>query len=371
MQQLSGRERLKRVFKRLEVDRMPARIWGTDPLFPKKGWQPLYELTEKHELEIIREWGVPAQNLPPLYVCREEKTVREGMIEYKTVIETLKGNLTRIYSRPADGSPGYCRKHFVESEKEAVIWLAIDFPKAMPSVDAYFELEKRTGARALLMVDLASPFLEVHGLIGSELFAYWVYDAPALLHAMIEKCFKKTEDLVKYYLSLNIGDAYGWGGPELCIPPLASVEAFREFELSYDKKLIDLIHNHGKLVWIHSHGDMSVVLNDFIGAGVDCLNPMEPPPANKITLAEALNICRGKMALDGGVNDNDFDLLSSAEMKCVVERTVSQIGAQDAFILCPTSTPNTSGDKPPTSRRIENYKQFVETAIKMRKYLKA
>jgi len=345
---------------------MPIRLWGVEPLSPRKGWQPLYDLTENYELEIIREWGVPAQKLPPLYACWEEKSVKGEMAEHITTIKTLNGNLTQIHCGPADGSPGYCRKHFIENEKDADIWLALDFPKMIPSADAYFELEKKTGARALLMVDLASPFLEVHGLLGSELFGYWVYDAPSLLHAMIEKCFKKTEELVKYYLSLNIGDAYGWGGPELCIPPLASIEAFREFELSYDKKLIDLIHNRGKLVWVHSHGDMSMVLRDFIDAGVDCLNPIEPPPVSKITLAEALKICRGKMALDGGIEDGEFDVLEPDKMKIIVERTVSQISAKDSFILCPTSTPGTSAGLSP--RRIENYKQFIETAVKRRDY---
>jgi len=367
MKGLTGRERLIRAFKRLEVDRMPIRIWGVDPFFPRQDWRPLYELIEKYQLEIFREWGEQDQGVPPQYKFRDEqRTVNGEMREDKTIIAVPGGDLTQISCQPLDGSPGYVRKHFIGDQGEAEIWLANEWPQALPSGDSYFKLQKKSGERALLMVNICEPFLEAHRLIGSELFSYWIHDQPSLLHAMIAKCFKRTKNLLKHFLSLDIGDAYGWCGPELCIPPLASIAALREFVLHYDRKLIDLIHDHGKLVWVHSHGDMSTVLKEFMDAGVDCLNPIEPPPVGKITLAEALKTCHGKMALDGGIEDGDFDRLAPDEMVKTVERTASQVRQNDSFILCPTSTPCTLAVLSP--KRMENYKQFVKTAVKWRDY---
>ena len=56
---------------------------------------------------------------------------------------------------------------------------------------------------------------------------------------------------MKQALAADIGDCFGWVGPELCIPPLASPAHFREYCFEYDKPLIDLIHDAGKLVWVH------------------------------------------------------------------------------------------------------------------------
>jgi len=132
------------------------------------------------------------------------------------------------------------------------------------------------------------------------------------------------------------------------------------------KKIIELIHSENKLVWVHCHGDMKPVLNYFIEMGIDCLNPMEPPPVGKITLKEAKEICKGKMAIDGGIEDGAFDTLKPEEMEKLVEETIAQGKPWYGFILCPTSSPTTYAKLLP--RHIENYKVFVETAVKIRDY---
>ncbi|MCS7180618.1 MAG: hypothetical protein NZ891_04625 [bacterium] len=141
---------------------------------------------------------------------------------------------------------------------------------------------------------------------------------------------------------------------------------FMEFVFNYDKKLIDLIHNENKLVWVHCHGDMAPVIERFIEMGVDCLNPVEPPPVSKITLKEMKRICKGKMCLEGGVEDGYFDTLRPQQMKEIVEKIIEEGKPGGGFVLCPTSTPNTFPVLLP--RHIENYKVFVETGVKLRDY---
>ena len=366
---MTPRQRLIRVFQRKEVDRLPIRIWGVDPLFPRKDWQILYDLVEKYELEIIRNWFPAKEELPPLPYEKEVSEViseKSGLKEIKTVIKTPKGNLTQIYYQPIDGSPGYVKKYFIENRSDAERWLSLPEQKLLPKIDSYWELERKTGNRAMLMVGIDEAMYSVHRLMGSELFGYWLYDERELLHTMIEKSYQEIEKLVKHYLSFNLADAYGWVGPELCIPPLASVKDFKEFVFNYDKKIIDLVHEAGKLVWVHCHGDMKPILREFIDMGVDCLNPMEPPPVSKITLKEAKDICKGKMALDGGIEDGSFDLLKPGEMENLVRETIEQVKPGGGFILCPTSSPKTWPTLLPHHK--ENYRVFVETAVSLRDY---
>ncbi|MCM8825700.1 MAG: hypothetical protein NC937_06135 [Candidatus Omnitrophica bacterium] len=366
---MTPRERLIRVFKRMDVDRMPIRLWGVDPMFPvRDDWAILYQLTEKYELEIIRPWGPSKEEMSesPCDLQTEEKIVSEkGIKEIITTIRTPKGPIKSVFCQPLSGAPGYTVKHFIESVDDAKKWLSI--PDAgLPGVQSYFELEKKTAGRAMLMIGIDQAMYTVQRQMGSETFGYWLYDERELLKEMIDKAFREIENLVKHYLSRNLGDAYGWVGPELCIPPLASVRDFYEFVVEYDRRIIDLVHNAGKLTWIHCHGDMKPVINGFIEMGLDCLNPIEPPPVGKITLAQAKEICKNKMCLEGGIEDGIFYTKKPEEIKKTTVETIHQGKPGGAFILCPTSSPNTAAKLP--DYVVENYRVFVETAVSMRDY---
>ncbi|HOK81112.1 MAG TPA: uroporphyrinogen decarboxylase family protein [bacterium] len=366
---MTPRERLIRVFQCLDVDRMPIRLWGVDPMFPvRDDWKPLIELTEKHQIEIIRTWAPSGEEIPEP-VCKQydtEKTIPGKEIkEIITTIETPAGLLTQIFYQPLSGAPGYIKKHFIGDTTDAKKWLSIPDSR-LPKIDSYFELEKKTGSRAMLMIGIDEAMYMVQRLMGSEVFGYWLYDERELLKEMIDRAYRKIEKLVKHYLSSKLGDAYGWVGPELCIPPLASVKDFYEFVVEYDRKIIDLIHESGKLSWIHCHGDMKPVLEGFIDMDLDCLNPIEPPPVGKITLAEAKHICKGKMCLDGGIEDGIFYTCKPEQIRQITIETIQQGKPGGGFILCPSSSPNTAAVLP--EYVIENYKIFVETAVELRNY---
>ncbi|MGC8804951.1 MAG: uroporphyrinogen decarboxylase family protein [Candidatus Ratteibacteria bacterium] len=366
---MTPRERLIRVFQCLDVDRMPIRLWGVDPLFSvRDDWKSLIELTEKYELEIIRTWAPSSEEIPES-VCKQYNTERviseKQTKEIITTIETPDGLLTQIFYQPLSGAPGYIRKHFIEDVSDAKKWLSIPDSK-LPEINSYFELEKKNGSRAMLMVAMDEAMYMVQRLMGSEVFGYWLYDERELLKEMIDRAYRQIEKLAKHYLASKLGDAYGWVGPELCIPPLASVKDFYEFVVEYDRKIIDLVHESGKLTWIHCHGDMKGVLEGFIIMGLDCLNPIEPPPVGKITLAEAKQICKGRLCLDGGIEDSIFYTHTPEQIKQITIETIQQGKPGGGFILCPSSSPNTAAVLP--NHVIENYRIFVETAVKLRNY---
>ncbi len=366
---MTSKERLIRVFKNQEIDRMPIRLWGVDPMFPdRQDWKVLYDITEEYELEIIRNW-YPSKNESPELPYKSsviEKILPEkGLKEITTTIFTPKGPLENVFCAPFTGAPGRVKKYFIEDVDDAKKWLSIPDAKT-PEVNSYFELEKKTGNRAMLMVDIDEAMYMVQRLMGSEIFGYWLYDERELLKEMIDRAFNKLEKLVKHYLSHKIGDVYGWVGPELCIPPLASVKDFYEFVVEYDRKIINLVHDAKKLTWIHCHGDMKPVINGFIEMELDCLNPIEPPPVGSITLAQAKEICRGRMCLDGGIEDGAFYTMKPDGIRDLTIETIKQGKPGGGFILCPTSAPSTAAVLP--DYVIENYKIFVETAVSMRDY---
>jgi hypothetical protein len=371
MPRLSSRERLKRTFRCQPVDRMPIRLWGVDPMFAtgKPTWAPLFEMVEQHELDIVREWSATAEDWGrPVSVWRSERRESdrpEWWLRVET-IDTSAGPLTRSSYEPKDGRPGYWKKRPIETVEDARRWLSIPFREPRFATDSYFDLERKSGDRALLMVFIDEAFYAVQRLLGSETLALWLIDERPLLKELIEHEFRQIEAEVKRYLAHGVGDAFGWVGPELCIPPLASPRDFREFVVAYDKRLVDLIHDAGKLVWLHCHGDMQPVLEDFIEMGVDCLNPIQGPPVGGLTLAEAKARVAGRMALEGNVENGDFDRLRPEQMEQVVAETVHQGKPGGGFILCPTSDPNTWASL--NRGHIDNFRAFVETGLRLADY---
>ncbi len=369
---MSGRERLLRVFRQQETDRMPIWLWGVDPMFKsgRPSWEPLYELVEKYELDIMRSWTPRPKNPPPNTAPSPERNQSEhqDMWEYKFVIKTPKGDLTQIYLAPKDGSPGYVKKDYIKTAEDAEKWLSLPHKIVEPDldIDSYFDLLKKTGDRTIIMVGIGEAMYSIEALMGSETFGFFLMDHRDLLHEMIHRAYENIENFVKYCLKHNIGDYFGWVGPELCIPPLASPKDFREFVFKYDKPIIDLIHEAGKLVWVHCHGDMKPVLLDFVEMGVDCLNPIEPPPVGGLTLAEAKRLVNGRMTLDGGIENGAFDLLEPDEMERLVEETVAMGKPGGCYIFGQTSDPGTWVSL--NEKHIANFKVFVETAVRLADY---
>jgi uroporphyrinogen-III decarboxylase len=117
------------------------------------------------------------------------------------------------------------------------------------------------------------------------------------------------------------------------------VRDFREFVVQYDAPLIELVHRRGGYVWCHSHGQMGPVLELFADMGVDCLNPIEPPPMGDVTLAQAKARVGQRMCLEGNVEQGDFYVSTPDEMRQKVATAIREGAPGGGFILCPTSSP--------------------------------
>jgi hypothetical protein len=361
---------LRRVFKCQDIDRLPIRIWGVDPLYASAdpSWQPLYEMTEQYELDIIRSWSptVVEEPAPPAPTSERRDSPKPGMWEVATVIATPGGPLTQVCYQPKSGAPGYIKEHYIETVADARRWLSLPRGELQVSVEGYAEVERQTGDRALLMVGLGEAMYAIQGMMGSELFGFWLRDERELLREMIEVAQAPIEAVTKACLAAGVGDAYGWVGPELCIPPLASPQDLRDFVVPYDGRIIELVRDAGRLTWIHCHGDMHTVLEDFVAMGLDCLNPIEPPPVGRLTLAEAKARVAGRMCLEGGIEDGDFDLCTPREIAAKTEAVIAQGRPGGGFILCPTSSPTTWLTQ--SERHIANYRAYIETAARLAEY---
>ncbi len=90
-------------------------------------------------------------------------------------------------------------------------------------------------------------------------------------------------------------------GQEYSVPPLHGPKDFSDFNTRYDKPIIDLIHDAGGRVHVHSHGSIKSMFQGFVDMGADVLHPFEPLPLRDIIACEAKTFARDKMCLEGNI----------------------------------------------------------------------
>jgi hypothetical protein len=364
---MTSRERLTRVLRGQPTDRVPIRLWGVNPLAPagRDCWQPVHGLVDEFALDSFFDWA-PAPPPPVTESEREEQqTADPEWFEAVTTLKAPAGALTRVDLVHRGGKPGYTKKHLIESVEDARRWLSI--PEAgLPGLDAFPARVAEVGNRGLVMTGLGQAMYTVNDATGSELWGYWLHDERELLHEMITRAHRYIVKLVKHYLANGIGPLFGWVGPELCIPPLASPADFDDLSTRYDKPIIDLIHDAGGLVWIHCHGDMHPVLERFADMGVDCLNPIEPPPMGRLTLADAKRRAGDRMTLEGGIEVGDFELDDAQTVAAKTAAAMAMGKPGGRYILCPSSDHSHWPDLTPHIAR--NYRVFVEAGLRLAEY---
>jgi hypothetical protein len=149
---------------------------------------------------------------------------------------------------------------------------------------------------------------------------------------------------VKFLLGKGIGPFFSMSGEEYIVPPLHGPKDFRDFNTRYDKPIIDLVHEAGGRMHIHSHGSIKSVLADFVGMGVDVLHPFEPPPQGNILAREAKAIARGRMCLEGNIQIHRMYEASPPDIRGETEQLIADaFDDRQGLIVCPTASPYIRG----------------------------
>jgi len=135
---------------------------------------------------------------------------------------------------------------------------------------------------------------------------------------------------------------------------------FDQFILGYEGRLWKMVRDAGQIVWVHCHGKVRTVIDDFVQGGVQLLDPVEPPPQGDIDVGEAKQrAVAGPMTLIGNIEFSDLCQLSADEIEARVERAVCEGGRQH-FILGASDFPISAID----DRLKENLICFIEAGIK-------
>lgn len=359
---MNSRERLRRCYFHEELDR-PGVYSRT--AFPSD--DPSYDRLKaylRQHTELKRPWNGRAFESPPPAETRVEP-YSDDFDRYITILHTPRGDLHSSFLASRRGEPGYAESYFIKTRDDAEAYLSLSLPTLTGEVASFFDAEREIGERGIVDVGLKlNPAGWVAELCGSETFALLTVTDRDVIHALCERQMKVLLQTVRFLLDRQVGPYFSMLGEEFLVPPFHGWRDFLDFNIRYDKPILDLIHESRGRVHIHCHGNIKTVFQGFLDMGVDVLHPFEAPPLGDITPAEAKMQAQGRLCLEGNIQIADMYEKSPSQIR---EQTEALLGScfQDCqgLIISPTASPYIRGQG---EACFEQYRAMIDAVLAYR-----
>ncbi len=183
-----------------------------------------------------------------------------------------------------------------------------------------------------------------HGLAGLELFSYAMVDEPetiaaylqrvadnhvALIHAVYQQATPELKSRVAPVAFVGDDIAYKSG-------PMFAPEFMRRDFFGHLARICAAYHEYGIWVMFHSDGDLNPLMDDFVAAGIDGLNPIERN-AN-MDLADLKARYGDKLTFCGGVDIHQLMRYGTTDSVIAGTKQAILDAGRDGGYLCGSST---------------------------------
>lgn len=243
------------------------------------------------------------------------------------------------------GQPGMHESYFIKTRQDAETYLSLPLPEVAGDPAAFFEADQASGERGITDVGLGfNPAGFVAELMGSETFAILSVSERDITHALCARRMEIILALIKRLVEHKIGPFFSMAGEEYLVPPLHGPTDFTDFNLRYDKPIIDLIHEAGGRMHIHCHGRIKAVFQGFLDMGADVLHPVEAPPMGDLSAAEAKRLAGDKLCLEGNIQIAAMYEHTPEQIRAETETLIADaFGDRKGLIISPTASPYIRG----------------------------
>lgn len=335
---MTRRERLRRCFFLEELDR-PA-------VFSRTGYpagDPSYDRLKAYlaaRAELKQGWG-GGRFETPLPIDTHTEPYSEDFERHVEILHTPKGDLRSTALKGLKGQPGMHETYFIKTPEDAEAYLSIPLPEFKGDVSSFFAADAAMGDAGIIDVGLGHcPAGIVAVLCGSDTLAMMSVTDRDVVHRLLARRQEISLLRAKFLLGQGVGPFFSMAGEEYIVPPLHGPRDFRDFVVRYDKRIIDLVHDAGGRMHIHSHGSIKAVFQGFIDMGTDVLHPFEAPPLGDITAREAKALARGRLCLEGNIQIHRMYEAAPDEVRAETEALIADaFDDRRGLIVCPTASP--------------------------------
>jgi len=173
-----------------------------------------------------------------------------------------------------------------------------------------------------ISVNLPGVLENASWLMGFQSFSYALFDEPDLIKAIVEKVGEVTVATARHAASIDnvgmlfLGDDMGYSGGTLVSPAV-----LRKYIFPYHKRLAEAAHAAGKIMTLHSCGNLEKIMDEVIDNGFDAKQSFED---KIIPIEDAYRRWGDRIAVAGGL---DMDLLARGTEEQVRRRTRDVLAA--------------------------------------------
>lgn len=155
-----------------------------------------------------------------------------------------------------------------------------EFPKLDPldswGIEQFKSAFKAAGDRIFPVAAVGSIW-EVQGeALGWENMFRYMFTKPEFVKKVLEDSTNFLIELGKACIDLGAEVLLDWDDYGYVKGPMMSPKQFKEFIFPCLKKAADEFHRRGALLMVHSDGDIRLLMDMIIEAGVDAIQPLEP-----------------------------------------------------------------------------------------------
>jgi uroporphyrinogen decarboxylase len=177
---------------------------------------------------------------------------------------------------------------------------------------------------------------------------------PAFAHELFEAICEHDLQVLDWVLQfnpdiINFGDDWGQQHGLIMGPRL-----WREFIKPRLKRLYDRTHEAGRLVSIHTCGDVVEILDELVEMGVNLFNPFQPEVMDVVAVKRKYE---GRLAFHGGLSiQRVLPFGTPAEVRAETQRLVRKIGRGGGYVFAPAHAV-------PADVPTENMLAFMEVLV--------
>ncbi len=272
---MKPRERVLKALMHEEPDRVPLFELAVSPLvlgkiFNKKpeeclsiyaGWEKEFDLYEKLGLDSST-----------VYTLMFNPKNARGLDKDRYV-----DSWGRIYS--ANVSASYI-SHFYMGGYLTTPEKYEEFPRLDP-LDSWgieqFKIAVKAAGDRILPVAAVGSIWEVQGeALGWENMFRYIFTNPQFVKRVLADSTKFLIELGKACIDLGAEVLLDWDDYGYTHGPMISPKHFEQFIYPCLKKAADTFHKKGAFLMVHSDGDIRLLMDLIIKAGVDAIQPLEP-----------------------------------------------------------------------------------------------
>lgn len=277
-------------------------------------------------------------------------------------IETPNGVLQSISEKV--GYSSRTVEGLLKTEKDIEIWFSISDHLYGPveiDPEPFFFWDKKLGNNGLAVCSISDPIGYVWHLFSIKDFLKYCIMKMHIIEEMLKIILEWELTVLSEILEKKV-TRFWISGPEYVTPTFISPKYFPKFVTKYDRELVKLIHQYDGIAYMHCHGRVANIIQEFPKIGIDVLDPLDPPPQGDANLAEVKRQIGDKICLVGNIDSNNVMVQGNSEtVTKAVKKCIEEAAYGGGYVLQPTS--GSIFDTP-----LENIEALIKAGRKYGKY---